>query len=53
MVEKHGGRITFRSTQGRGTAFVVTFPRRMSQPPQQPFRALQYFDKQDMGDDHL
>ena len=53
MVEKHGGRIAFRSTQGRGTAFVVTFPRRMSQPPQQPFRAVQYFDKQDVGDDHL
>jgi signal transduction histidine kinase len=40
MVEKHGGRIVFRSTQGRGTAFVVTFPRRMSQPPQQQFRAV-------------
>jgi len=53
MVEKHGGRIAFRSTQGRGTAFVVTFPRRMSQPPQQPFRAVQYFDKQDVGDDRL
>ncbi len=29
MVEKHGGSIKFRSTQGRGTIFMVTFPRRM------------------------
>jgi signal transduction histidine kinase len=40
MVEKHGGRITFRSTQGRGTVFVVTFPQRMSQPSQQRPKAV-------------
>ena len=29
MVEKHGGRILFRSARGRGTVFVVTFPKNM------------------------
>jgi PAS domain S-box-containing protein len=29
MVEKHGGQILFRSTRGRGTVFVVTFPKNM------------------------
>ncbi|HEY1731359.1 MAG TPA: HAMP domain-containing sensor histidine kinase, partial [Terriglobales bacterium] len=40
MVEKHGGRIAFRSAQGRGTVFVVTFPRHMPQPPQQQLPAV-------------
>ncbi|HET9285235.1 MAG TPA: PAS domain S-box protein [Candidatus Angelobacter sp.] len=28
LVEKHGGRIAFRSTQGKGTVFILQFPLR-------------------------
>ena len=28
LVEKHGGRIAFRSTQGKGTVFTLQFPLR-------------------------
>lgn len=30
LVEKHGGRITFRSTHGKGTVFTVQFPLKAS-----------------------
>jgi signal transduction histidine kinase len=31
LVEKHGGRIAFRTKQGKGTMFTVNFPLRASQ----------------------
>jgi signal transduction histidine kinase len=30
MVEKHGGTIRFRSTEGHGTVFSIVLPARMS-----------------------
>ncbi len=34
IVDRHGGRITARSTPGAGTTFVVTLPRRQQTTPQ-------------------
>ncbi|MGB8129062.1 MAG: PAS domain S-box protein [Candidatus Angelobacter sp.] len=39
LVEKHGGRIAFRSTYGKGTVFTLQFPLRASQHQKEHQRA--------------